>query len=113
MIYLNLFLITLIVVLVIDISGFYEEMYLMIKRWLTKGRFTEEVKYIKPFSCSLCSSWWINLIYIIITGNFSLLLVAYILGLAVFTPIMKELILFIRTFMLKVICELEDWFQLN
>lgn len=112
MIYLDLFLITLMVVAVIDISGFYEEMSSMIKKWLTKGKFNEPF-YVKPFCCSLCMSWWINLIYIIVTGNFSLLLMAYILGLAVMTPVFKEIIVAVRNACLKIVCDIEDWFELT
>lgn len=111
MIYLETLLITLMVVAVIDISGFYEEMSSMVKRWLTNGKLSKPF-YVKPWCCSLCMSHHINLLYIIITGNFSLLIWAYILGLAVLTPVFKEAIMALRNFLLKIICDMEDWFHL-
>lgn len=111
MLYLDLFLITLMTVIVLDVSGFYEEMYTMFKKWLTNGKFTQ-VDYIKPWSCSFCMSHHINLIYIIVIGQFSLLNWAFILGLSVMTPVIKEIIIFIRSFLIKILCEMEEYFQL-
>ena len=113
MIYIHTLLITLITVIILDISGFYEEMYLTLKKWLTNGKFNNEVAYIKPFSCSFCMSWWINLAFIIISNAFSIYTLAYILGLSVLTPVIKEVVIALRNFLLKVICDIEDWFQLN
>jgi hypothetical protein len=48
-------------------------------------------------------NWWIGLVYIIVAGQFSLLLVAYILLLSVMTPVIKESIMLIKDLILKLI----------
>lgn len=112
MIYIDILLIAFIVVAVLDVSGFYDEVYLMVKRWLTGGRFASEVNYIKPWSCSLCMTHHIALIYVIIAGAFSLGVWAYIMMVALLTPVIKEAVFFIRDFILKVFTEMTEYFQL-
>lgn len=91
MIYLNVFLITLIIVFIIDLSGFIEEVEVMLSKWL-------KIKAVipKPFSCSLCLTWWINLFYVLFSGNISLLLVAYIALNAFLTPLFYDSLVIIR-----------------
>ena len=112
MIYIDILLIAFIVVAVLDISGFYDEVYLIAKKWLTGGKFTSEVNYIKPWSCSLCMTHHIALIYVIIAGAFSLGMWAYIMFVALFTPVIKEVIMFVKHFILKLFSELTEYFQL-
>lgn len=112
MIYIDILLIAFIVVAVLDVSGFYDEVYLIAKKWLTGGKFTSEVNYIKPWSCSLCMTHHIALIYVIIAGAFSLGIWAYIMLVALFTPVIKEVIMFVKHFILKVFSEMTEYFQL-
>ena len=49
MLYFNLFLIALICVIIIDVSGFIEELELILAKWLKVNK----VRIPKPFSCSL------------------------------------------------------------
>ena len=69
-------LITFVVVFIIDNPGVIDS----IKKWIWK-RYIKIGDYnninLKPFDCSLCSTWWINLIYIAITGKFSILYIAF------------------------------------
>lgn len=69
-------LITFVVVFIIDNSGVIDS----IKRWIWK-RYIKIGDYnnitLKPFDCSLCSTWWINLIYIAITGKFTIPYIAF------------------------------------
>ena len=92
MIFLNLLFIQIITVLVIDISGFIDSLKFGISKILTKGKIPTADYRIKPIDCSLCMTFWISLIYIICIGQFSLLLLTYILFLAVMTPILKDFI---------------------
>lgn len=110
MIYLDIFLISFIMVAVLDISGFYDEMYLIVKKWLTGGKLKNDVNYIKPWSCSLCMTHHIAFIYMLIAGAFSLHLWAYILLVSLMTPVIKEVVIFIREFLVKVLIELENYF---
>ena len=110
MIYINILLIAFIMVAVLDISGFYDEMYLMVKRWLTGGKLKNDVNYIKPWSCSLCMTHHIAFIYMLVAGAFSLHLWAYILLVSLMTPVIKEIVMFTREFLIKVLIELENYF---
>lgn len=56
---LDLFLICLIVIFIVDLSGAMKN-------------------FKKPFSCSLCSTWWTGLIYLFCTRNFSIEGVAWV-----------------------------------
>lgn len=65
MIFLDLLMITTIVCFLVDVSGIVDSIESMLSRWRGKP-----CRLIKPFSCSLCMSFWIGLIYILF--NFSL-----------------------------------------
>lgn len=65
---LNAFFVTVIIVLIVDVSGFVENLKRLIFRWLNgKG-----VKYrdfdLKPIDCSFCLSFWVNLIFLVVSG---------------------------------------------
>lgn len=65
---LNTLFITVIIVLIIDISGFIENLKRLIFR-LLNGK---SVKYkdfnLKPVDCSFCLSFWVNLIFLVVNG---------------------------------------------
>lgn len=92
---LDLLLLACIIVFIIDLSGFIPEMSERIWKILYKN-----VKYVdwiipKPFSCSLCMVFWIGVIYLIFTG-FSLYMLAYVALLAFLTPVIKDVLLYVR-----------------
>ena len=64
---LNLFLIQVLVCFVIDLSGFLQEMETFLAKILHY-----RVAIPKPFSCSLCMGWWINLLYLLFSGGMTL-----------------------------------------
>lgn len=71
MIILKLIAIAVIVVYVIDLSGFAETMKRMIWK-LLKGNKPYTEFSLKPFDCSLCMSHHIMVIWALCTGNFNL-----------------------------------------
>lgn len=73
MVYFDIFLLTIVVVYIVDISGIIDSIKWAIGRWLgiTVGR-------LKPFDCSLCMTWWIALIYAIAVGACDIYTIAYI-----------------------------------
>lgn len=111
MILLKLLCIQLICVLIIDISGFIDSVKWGVSKWLTKGKIPTTDYRIKPFDCSLCMTWWSCLIYMICMGQFSIFLLAYILFLAIMTPVAKEIIVLIRDICIKVINKIYDMIQ--
>lgn len=103
MILLKLLCIQLICVLIIDISGFIDSVKWGVSKWLTKGKIPTTNYRIKPFDCSLCMTWWSCLIYMICMGQLSVFLLAYILFLAIMTPVAKDIIILIRDVFVKLI----------
>lgn len=81
MLYINILMITFICVFIIDLSGVIDELENMIGKWLKC-----KIKIPKPMCCSLCSSWWLGLLYIIIMGKFTLLNIAFVAFLSFLTP---------------------------
>lgn len=80
--YINILYICLAIVLVVDVSGFGQDMRKALARWLN----TSPERIIdKPFFCSKCLTVWIGLAYAIIIGELTLPILLYILTLAVMT----------------------------
>lgn len=105
----ELVLIALFWVLVVDIAQFPAEIKRVLFRWL-KGK-REYVDYsLKPFDCSLCLTWWTGLIWIIVVG-FRFDYVVLCLGIACFTPIIKDIILLTRDFLGWIIDRAYNIFQ--
>ena len=98
MIYLELFEITVIVVIVVDISGFIDS----IKTLIGKVLHINNVN-LKPLDCSLCMNWWLSLAYLLITNELSITAVMVTLLLSTMTPIIKDFIYLIRDLIGKAI----------
>lgn len=67
MMYLNLFLLSALVVFVVDISGVMISIKSSVSRWLGVT-----ISRLKPIDCSLCMTWWSGLIYLFCIGEFSI-----------------------------------------
>lgn len=104
----ELILISLITCFIIDVSGVIDSMDNMLQKKLRNKMY----KVPKPFSCSLCMTFWCCLFYLIITGNFTLGLVSFTCILSMLTPITTRILYFIRDFLDRVIENLEDYFSL-
>ena len=108
---LNLIFIWIITVIIIDISGIIDSIKFRLSKFLTKGKIPTTEFRIKPIDCSFCMNFWIGLIYIICMGEFSLALVALILGLSVMTPILKDLINLVKDIFIFLINKIYDLLQ--
>lgn len=84
---MQLILLTYFWVLVLDISGFMEN----VKSGLQKILDTKGTIRLKPFDCSLCMTWWTGLIYLFCVKELTLLNVVFLLILAVNTRIFLSL----------------------
>lgn len=95
MVYLNLFIIAFVAVFVIDYSGFIDEM----DKTLTKVFRSKVPLHIpKPFSCSLCSTFWAGVIYLLCVGQMGFIPLL-ILGVAcALTPEILSIIYFVKDF---------------
>jgi hypothetical protein len=99
--YINALAITLICVIVIDNTDFVDTITSKIKYLLTNGKLNSPID-IKPFTCSMCMSFWTNMLYFIINKEITILNILYILVLGFLTPIFNKLII-------KVINKLDIW----
>ena len=61
--FLNLFIINLILVFIIDLSGFIPSLESGLSRL-----FGFKVRIPRPFSCALCMTFWTGMVYILFTG---------------------------------------------
>ena len=96
--YLKLFEITVIVVIIVDISGFIDS----IKTFVGKVLGINNVS-LKPLDCSLCMNFWASMVYLVITNELSITAVMVTLLLSTMTPVIQDLIYLIRDFLGKII----------
>lgn len=93
---IDLILIQLIIVFIIDLSGAVESFKLFISKILTKGRIQTTNFDLRPFTCSLCSTWWIGLIYLLICHSFTIPYIALVTLLSYLTPLSSSILLLIK-----------------
>lgn len=103
---LNTLFITIISVLIIDISGFIESL----KRLLFKLLNGKNVKYreygLKPIDCSFCFSFWANLIFLIAVNSFSIPFLLMILVWSWSTVYIKEMFFLLDSWLVYLINKL-------
>lgn len=107
-IYLQLLLLTAIVVYIVDCSGFTDTWL----GWLSKftARFNyPPVRSLRPFSCSKCMTWWTGIAFALIRGQFSLPVLAFIAALSFLSITLRELFIFIRETLTTGIAKLNKW----
>lgn len=93
---IELILIQLIIVYIIDLSGVVDSIKLFISKHLTKNKIVTTNFSIKPFDCSLCSTWWIGLIYLLICHSFTIPYIALVALLSYLTPLSSSILLLIK-----------------
>lgn len=85
---INLILIHLMIVYVLDISGFVDD---GIQPFFIK-HFKHRLKS-KPYLCSRCQSLWIGLAYILIVGKFTIPYIALCMLLSFLAPLTNTMLL--------------------
>lgn len=108
---LILLLITIVVVNLIDLSGFITTLKHWIWRWLHGNKPYVDFDF-RPFECSYCMTHWTGLLYLIIAGKWSIALYAYLLVLCYMTPVIKSIIELVRDFISSIIDGIYDVFHL-
>ena len=107
-IYIELLLVTAVVVYIVDLSGFTDTLL----GWASKftARFGYgPVKNLRPFTCSLCMVWWCCLLWSIFRNNFTLPVVAYFAALSAYSITLTQSFIFIREAVLKLLRTLMKW----
>lgn len=105
----QLLLIQLICVLLIDVAGVPEDFLTPIVKRLTGAKIGT---IGKPFSCSLCMTFWTGLIFLLATGNFTLVNFTLVILVACLTPVTVMLWFFANDFLKKMIDTIYDYFNL-
>lgn len=95
--------IAIIWVIILDISGFMDNVKSGLKRLFTMGRMSDPNYSLKPFDCSFCMTFWTGLVYLFITHSFSLWMLAYLLCICVMTPVISLVLVTIRDIFIKII----------
>jgi len=109
---LNLFIISIIWVLILDLSGFAQTIDKTLYKIFYRGRAYREDAHFKPWDCSLCMSWWTGLLYLLITHTLSLLNIAILLAFAWSTMMEKDIFIFIKDIVTKLLDILYKTFKL-
>lgn len=100
---INLLWITVLVVFLIDLSGIVDSIKPVLWKWLYKGLPYNPEWRIKPWDCSLCSTWWLGIIYLLCTGLFTWFNLMLVGLLAFFTPVIKDLLIVVKELIIKVL----------
>lgn len=99
---LALLLIAVILVNLVDLSGFVDTVKHWIWRWLHGNKPYVDFDF-RPFECSYCMTHWCGLLYMVIVGDITLFNYAYLLFLCFLTPVIKDVIVLVRDFLSDVI----------
>lgn len=94
---LDVVFIQIIVCYIIDLSGVIQGIETGLSKWL-------KVKCVipKPFSCSLCSGWWINLIYLIAVHQFTLPYIVFVALVSFFSKNISGFLRWIQESLVKI-----------
>lgn len=97
-IYLTLLFVTLIVVYVVDLSGFTQTVLDIASR--IKHR---RIVSLKPFTCSLCMTWWTTLLVALCLHSLTLPVAAYCAALSFASATIADWIIFINEVLKKIL----------
>ena len=103
-IFTNLFYLTLIVVLIVDLSGFIDSIKTLVKKILN---IKSNIR-LKPFDCSFCMTHWVGLIFIIVTHSFSLSTYALVLLFAFLASTFADLLILLKDILQTIINKLQN-----
>lgn len=96
--YIDLFEITVIVVIIVDISGFVDSVKTLIGKVLHINNVS-----LKPIDCSFCMNFWASIGYLVITNELTITAIMVTLLLSTMTPIIKDAIYLMRDLIGKAI----------
>lgn len=87
----DILLIAAVWVFVLDVSGFWNEASAIVKGWITGGHIKTPFTF-KPFSCSLCMTFWTGIVYLIVQHSVTLPLLAWVCLCSMLTPRIADLL---------------------
>lgn len=113
MIFLKLLIINLVVILIVDLSGFVQSLKRAVSRLFTKGKFNTDNYRIKPFDCSYCMTFWSLLLYLLLTHELTFITVFYTIVITHFTDVTKQVLLLLKDLSIKLIDTIYDRLQIK
>lgn len=87
----ELLIISALVIYIVDLSGFTDSW----KNFLFR-HFKTNTKNMKPFDCSLCMTWWVGLIYLAFSGQFTLPMIGMVAALSYLSYPIGQVFIFIH-----------------
>lgn len=93
---INLIQISVVICYLIDLSGIIQTIKYQIWKHLFKGIGRPEDIRLKPFDCTLCSTWWTGIILMIVTSNFTLINLMLTALVSYFSKHITELLLILN-----------------
>lgn len=105
--YFELLTITFIICFIIDYSGIIEEMEELFKKWFNNPFF----HIPKPFSCSLCMTHWVGLLFIVCIGECTILNYGYVVLLSYLSSSITNFLYLLDNKIKKLIEELDNYFN--
>lgn len=100
---IDLICLTICIVIITDLSGFPQTVYRFISRLLTKGQLITDRGNLTILTCSFCQTHWLGLFYLLYNYSLSIRNYTIILGLAFMTVVIKDLLINIKDWLLKLI----------
>lgn len=110
---LNLLIINLVVILIIDLSGFVPSFKQLLSRLFTKGKIDTSDYSIKPFDCSYCMTFWSLLAYLLINGEFTFGTLLAVILITHFTDVTRQVMLLLKDLLIKLIDVAYDKLQIK
>lgn len=90
-VFITILLIGVVMVNLIDLSGFIDS----VEWWLSRT-LNIKARIPKPFSCSYCMTHHIAVLYLLIAGQLTLLNYVFVLLVAFLTPQIKDMLLLVK-----------------
>lgn len=106
-IYLQLLLLSAIVVFIVDCSGFTDTILHLASKFTARYGLPP-VRSLRPFTCSLCMVWWSGIIYALVVGQFNLPVIAFVALLSHLSKTINYFFIFIRESLSMLIGRLID-----
>lgn len=103
MIYLELSMLAVIVVFVVDTSGFIDTIKKWLGKWLGKS-----VSTLRPFDCSLCMVWWAGILFAMIRREFNLPVITYVCALSALAYPISQIISLVQSLIIRGCNKLAD-----
>lgn len=99
----NLLLIAVIMVNLIDLSGFITELEKMLSKWLDI-----KAHIPKPFSCSYCMTHWVGLFYLLFSHQLTLTSYTALLVICFLTPEINDIEIWFKQAIQRILGTLFD-----